>query len=116
MYRKCKAFAWLPRDPYNEAARRVTADAQDGCRMRSLKWIAAIVLLIAIVFMCVAPSVDLPATVLPGIFLAICFLGLSNALSRTPQALTSMRCAAHLVTDFGLSRQEPRSRLACLLC
>lgn len=84
--------------------------------MRSLKWIAAIVLLIAIVFICVAPSVDLPATVLPGIFLAICFLALSYGLSRILQPLTAMPCAVRPLTVFAPANQGLSYRFACLLC
>lgn len=84
--------------------------------MRSLNWLAAIVLLIAIVFICIAPSVDLPATVLPGIFLAIGFLVFSNVLSRKSLVVNARRGAARLLAFLSPAHELPSRRCLCLLC
>lgn len=50
--------------------------------MRWVKWIVAIVLLAAIIYICIAPDVDLPETVLRGILFAAFILELLHLVAR----------------------------------
>jgi acyl CoA:acetate/3-ketoacid CoA transferase len=47
-----------------------------------LKWAIAVFILVAIVLICIAPSVDLPATVLRGILFAVVISGVLKLLGK----------------------------------